>query len=235
MRKIAALLAMLALLPAVVLSATSVDATTIEFQVPFQRIGPVLTGGSASADLLSSGLNGVMFQGQTLSLDFVLADDVLARMFRSPTTSIDVQLATNATGSPGIPSSLPTGFLIGRDGVRASNTVMGTWSQFFVPDGSVFMFLNLGVTVVDLNVPASYCCSGAFEMSGVHFDVTLPNTGFVITATHLRLFDGFKLQFGTAAQLPEPSTLLLLLIGVPTVLVLDRTRRRSATGLREPA
>jgi len=213
MRKITVLLGILMVLLAVILSSTSVDAITITFDVPFVLIGPVLTGISAHVDLSSSGLNGVIFQGQTLSLDFVLAEDVLARVFRSGLTEFFVQISTNAPGSPGTPANLPTGFLIGRNGAPAGTTAMGTWSQHFIPDGLVFIFLNDA---------ASACCSGAIDISGVHLDVMLPNTGFAITDAHLFL-QTFQLQFGTASQLPEPATLVLVLIGIVFVAIVLRS------------
>ena len=55
------------------------------------------------------------------------------------------------------------------------------------------------------------------DISGAHFDITLPNTGFVITGLELSFGvsgppEGVK--FGTAEQLPEPSTFGLTAMGL---------------------
>ena len=56
----------------------------------------------------------------------------------------------------------------------------------------------------------------AVDISGVHFDTSLPNNGFVITDVLLSFglnIPSQGLKFGTAQQLPEPSTLGLTLAG----------------------
>ena len=67
------------------------------------------------------------------------------------------------------------------------------------------------------------------DISGLQLDTTLPNDGAVITNADLRFsFNGISgvdgVEFGTAQQLPEPSTLGLTLVGT-LVLALAAGRK----------
>ena len=74
---------------------------------------------------------------------------------------------------------------------------------------------------------ADFGGAGIIDISGVHFDTSFPNTGFVVTNARLRFsLDDNRLMFGTAQQLPEPSTLLLLFAGCLAGL----TYKRVASG-----
>jgi hypothetical protein len=60
-----------------------------------------------------------------------------------------------------------------------------------------------------------------FDMSGVHYDLSLPSTGFVVTGGMIRLASNSptsRIRLGTAAQLPEPSTILLLSGGLAALV-----------------
>jgi hypothetical protein len=68
----------------------------------------------------------------------------------------------------------------------------------------------------------------AVDISGVHFDTSLPNNGFVIADALLTFSlngpsNGVK--FGTAQQLPEPSTLGLTLAGALMIGLAGMLRR----------
>jgi hypothetical protein len=66
------------MLAVVMLLTGPADATTVNFAVNPALIGVV---GSGDVDLFSPNLNGMALQGQALSLDLVLTDAVLARLF----------------------------------------------------------------------------------------------------------------------------------------------------------
>ena len=61
------------------------------------------------------------------------------------------------------------------------------------------------------------------DISGVHFDTSFPNTGFTVTNAELSFtLNTNQLIFGTAQQLPETSTLALLIAGVSVGGLLTR-------------
>lgn len=193
-----------ALLGVVLLAAlaTRAAATTVQFSVDPTLIGTTLSG---DVDLFSSGLDGVGLQGQTLSLDLVLADTVPARLLLGSPTQFGVLFVvhTNAGTFPGLPGST-TGYLLDPSGAQMHAPMVAGRGQ-----GSDGTF-SAGL----VSFTAALLGSSPVDISGVHFDITFPNTGYLVTDAQLR----FSLQsenavtFGT--QLPEPSALLLLLIGL---------------------
>jgi hypothetical protein len=194
---------------------------TVQFAVPPANIGTLIQG-PVALDLSSSGLNGTVLAGQSLSLDLLLSNDVLARLFLPDpgTFGIELIIHTNAGTFPGF-AGPTTGYLLDPSGNQFGGTQVagraagndGTFAMGLVS----FTLGNLGgAQVVDI--------------SGVHFDTSLPATGFVITDAQL-LFsfnsasDG--VEFGTAQQLPEPSTIGLILGGAPLIaLIAWRSRRK---------
>ena len=162
-----------------------------------------------------------MLAGQSLSLDLLLSNDVLARLFLPDPSTFGIELIihTNAGTFPGF-AGPTTGYLLDPSGDPFGAQVAGRSAG---DDGTVAMGLvsftlgNLGgAQVVDI--------------SGAHFDTSLPANGFVITDAQL-LFsfnsasDG--VEFGTAQQLPEPSTIGLILGGAPLIaLIAWRSRRK---------
>jgi hypothetical protein len=198
--------AFFAALLGVVLSAalaTRAAATTVQFSVDPTLIGTTLSG---DVNLFSPGLDGVGLQGQTLSLDLVLADAVLARLFLGSPTQLGVLFVVHTTAAtfPGF-AGPTTGNLLDPSGAQMHAPMVagrgqgsdGTFSAGLVS----FTAALLGSSPV---------------ISGVHFDITFPNTGFLVTDAQLRfsLPGENAVTFGTSAQLPEPSALLLLLIGL---------------------
>jgi hypothetical protein len=187
---------------------------TVQFTVGTANIGTPIQG-PGSVDFFSSGLNGTVLAGQSLSLDLLLSNDVLARLFLSDpgTFGIGLTISTNAGTFPGFTGST-TGYLLDPKG----NQLGG--SQFAgTADGSD------GTLDVGLVSFTSSNLEGAqvFDISGVHFDTSFPNNGFVITDAELRfsfnsVSDG--VEFGTAKQLPEPSSFWLILIGTPMIALI---------------
>jgi hypothetical protein len=177
----------------------------VKFTVDPANIGIVY--GEGDFDLFSSGLNGTVLAGQSLSLDLVLSNDVLARLFLSDPSrfGIELNVYTNAGTFPGFLGPT-TGFLLDPNGKQFGDSQVagrgdgdnGTTSAGLVS----FTRDNLaGAHVVDI--------------SGVHFDTSFPDTGFVVTNAQLRFsqngpWDG--VEFGTAQQLPEPSTFWELVV-----------------------
>jgi hypothetical protein len=190
-------------------------ATTVNFAVDPALIGVV---GSSDVDLFSPNLNGIVLQGQTLSLDLVLTDAVLARLFlTTDQLGVLLNVHTNAGTFPGN-AGPTTGFLLNPHGTPLHAPIIagraqsdhGTFSTGLV---SFTAALLGGANVVDI--------------SGAHFDTTFPNTGFVVTDAQLRfsIHSENRIEFGTAAQLPEHATLVLLLIGTLGALLLHRQLR----------
>ena len=74
-----------------------------------------------------------------------------------------------------------------------------------------------GTAIIGVSEFTSADFGGApiFELSGAHLDTVLPGTGYTVTDTSLIInFTGNRIEFGTAAQLPEPSSLALLPLGL---------------------
>ena len=198
------------LLGIVIASAAMGWCDTVQFTVDPANTGIVYTGANTPfIDLFSPGLNGTLLTGQSLSLDLMLSNQVLARLFLNDPGAFGVELIvyTNAGTFPGF-AGPTTGFLLDPNGIQFGGTQVageaagsnGTFGEGLVS----FSSGNLqGAKVVDI--------------SGVHFDSTLPSTGYVVTDAQLRfslnsVYD--NVEFGTAQQLPEPSSLLQLGLGL---------------------
>jgi hypothetical protein len=147
-------------------------------------------------------LHGVRLEGQTISHDFVFADNILARMLGATggyAFDALLHLQTDADSWIGYFGAASTGFLLDADGAplpgpygvgRASSSDGGL---------SIGLFPNLE----------------NFLMSGAHYELVLPATGHTVTGGYVRIVshaDYASYQFGTRAQLPEQSSTLLLLV-----------------------
>ena len=181
---------------------------TVQFTVEPANIGTVIQ--APFVDVFSSGLNGIVLTGQSLSLDLVLSNDVLARLFLSDpaTFGIGLTVDTNAGTFAGF-AGPTTGFLLDPSGNQLdASQVAGR------ADGSNGNFSVGLVSFTRANLNGAV----VIDISGVQFDTTFPNDGAVITNADLRFsFNGISgvdgVQFGTVKQLPEPSTLGLTLVG----------------------
>jgi hypothetical protein len=170
----------------------------VEFTVDPANIGTLY--GPKDVDLFSAGLNGTVLSGQDLSLDLMLSNDVLARLFlvEPHAFAIGLEVYTNGGTSPGF-AGPTTGFLLDPNGNQfgdsqlagreaGENGTFGVGLVSFTPE-------NLGGTSV-------------VDISGVHFNTVFPDTGFVVTNTQLRFSltnQEDSVKFGTAQELPEPS------------------------------
>jgi hypothetical protein len=147
--------------------------------------------------------------GQSLSLDLLLSNDVLARLFLSDpgTFGIGLTIYTNAGTFPGL-TGPTTGYLLDPKGNQFGGSQVAGRADG--SDGTLDVGL---VSFISSNLEGAQI----FDISGVHFDTSLPNNGFVITNAEL-LFSfnsaNDSVEFGTAKQLPEPSTSGLILVGV---------------------
>lgn len=184
---------------------------SVQFTVDPANIGTSYKGGVV--DLFSSGLNGAVLSGQSLSLDLVLSNEVLARLSVSyPSFGILLNVHTNAGTFPGF-AGPTTGFLLDPNGNKLGDTQVAGRAEG--SDGTFVMGLDL--------------ISGG-DISGVHFDTVFPDTGFVVTNAQLRFSlnsPNNGLIFGTAQQLPESSNRwdylgLLVVLGI----FLHNARRR---------
>jgi hypothetical protein len=191
-------------------SAAPAAGTTATFPVSAGQVGTDLTG---DIDLFSTNLNGVTLSKQSLSLDLLLADDVLARiLFGDVNVALTIQ--TNTAGSPGFAGGT-TGFLLGPDGLALHSPLVGGGAA--ASDGT------FSIGLVDL----TSVLSGLIDVAGVHFDTTFPHNGSQITGARLRFSvnPDVSLKFGTAAQLPEPATAVLLGAAGALLLVVKRWTR----------
>ena len=200
---------------------------TVQFTVDPANVGIVYTGASTPSyvDLFSSDLNGTVLAGQSLSLDLMFNNDVLARLGLSDPGAFGVGLSidTNAGTYPGF-AGPTTGFLLDPNGNQFGDTQVAGRADS--SDGSVIVGL---VSFTSDNLEGA----NGVDISGVQFDITLPDTGYVVTDAQLRfslnsVYD--TVEFGKAQQLPEPSTFGLTLMGV-LVVVLAAWRR----GLKRPS
>jgi hypothetical protein len=189
-------------------------ATAITFTVPPDKIGTTLSGGPV--DLFSTGLNGTVLSGQSLSLDLVFQPGMLARvsMVNPSTLGVNLTVFTNAAGSPGFAGAATTGYLLDAGGNPFGATQTAGRSA---TDGS----FNVGlVTFTNPSMTA--------DISGAHFDLVMPNTLFTVTNAQLRfnLTGQNNMLFGTVQQLPETSSMVLLGIGL--VVIAWRLKRGAA-------
>jgi hypothetical protein len=186
---------------------------TVNFTVSPANIGVPIQG-VGNFDLFSNDLNGIVLNGQNLSLNLMFSNEVLARLFLSDPTAfgIDLEIYTNASTFPGF-AGPTTGYLL-----SPSDFQFGASQSAGRADGSNGTF-DVGLV--------SFTTGGLddaknVDISGVHFGTTLPNNGFVITDAQLRFSlnsPNDAVEFGTAKELPEPSTLLLTVVGVAGMLV----------------
>jgi hypothetical protein len=201
-------------------------AITVNFAVDPALIGVV---GSSDVDLFSPNLNGIVLQGQTLSLDLVLTDAVLARHFLLTPDQLGVLLNvhTNASTFPGN-AGPTTGFLLHPDGTPLHAPIIAGRAQ---GDDGTFSMGLVSFT------PALLGGANVVDISGVHFDTTFPDTGFVVTDAQLRfsIHSGNRIEFGTAEQLPEHASLVLLLIGTLGALLLHRQLREPQRSIANTA
>lgn len=155
------------------------------------------------------GLDGTVLSGQSLSLDVMLPASILGRLSLSDPTALGVGLGilTNANTFPGF-AGPTTGFLL-----DASGNPFGSTQEAGRADG------DNGAVIVGLVsfTQADLGDRHGVEIRGVHFDTSLPNTGFLVTNTVLGFWVNSpydRLEFGTAAQLPEPPSLWFALAGI---------------------
>jgi hypothetical protein len=195
----------LGLLLGLILFAQPARATTIPFTVPAASIGVTYQG--TDVDFFSPALNGTVLSGQGLSLDLVLANDVLARLslFDASQLGVGLTVFTNAGTSPGF-AGTTTGFLLNSNGAQLGQSQDAGRSQ-----GSNGTF-SMGLVTFSL---AGLGGSSVIDIKGAHFDTVFPNTGYVVQDARLRFtLNSNSEKFGTAQQLPETTTLMLVLIGL---------------------
>ena len=153
-----------------------------------------------------------------MSLDLVLTNDLIARIQLTTPEDLGVTLTvfTSAGTEPGF-SGPTTGFLINPGG--------NPWSA---PQDAGRSQGSNGTFTMGLGGFSSgqFGGAGTIDVSGVHFETSFPNSGFLITNSRLRFtLISNHLIFGTPQQLPEPSTLGLLFAGISLVGLAYRTKR----------
>jgi hypothetical protein len=149
---------------------------TVHFPIDPGNIGTAFAG--KSVDLFSAGLNGTLLTGQKLSLDLIFSNKVLAKLFLSYPEAFGIELIvhTNAGTFPGF-AGLTTGYLLDRNGKR-----YGDIQSAGRADGSDG---TLSVGLVSFTTD-SLKSAKMIDISGVHFDTTVPDNGYVITGAYLR-------------------------------------------------
>ncbi len=176
---------------------------TLQFTVDPANIGTVYQGGNV--DLTSSGLNGTVLSGQALSLDLVLSNDLLARLFLTdPSTfGVDLIIDTNAATDPGF-AGATTGYLLDPNSDQLGATQVAGRAD--ATDGSFTVGLESFTS-------ADFGATGVVDISGAEFDTSLPSTGYTITGATLRFSlnsNANGVEFGTVQQLPEGASILTL-------------------------
>ena len=200
----------------IVLISTAASGSPITLPVDPGIVGQPRSG---TFDFHFDDLNGVTLSGQSFSSDLVFADSNLARLSLQSELSVSLIIQTDASGPPGFAGSGPTGFLLAPDGTPLDAPIAA--GRASSSDGSFSVSFSI--------LPATL--GNAAHMEGVHFTMVFPTTDFVVTGAEVRLIVNAPstIQFGTAAQLPEPSTSVLLALSVGSVLcVHEYTRRRQS-------
>lgn len=200
------------LLFAILLAPSAGWCDTVQFSVPASDIGaPIQSSGIA---FYSSALDGVVLAGQSLTLDLVFSNNDLARLFLTDPAAFGVELIvdTNAGTAPGF-AGTTTGYLL-----NPSGNQFGGIQTAGRGDGSDGSF---SVGLVSFN-SSNLNAANIFDISGVQFNTSLPTSGATITG--IELLFSFNdpidaVQFGTAKQLPEPSSLVLTFAGVLAILL----------------
>jgi hypothetical protein len=178
----------------------------------------ILVPSAGEHDFSTIGFNGLTLAGQAVSADLVFANNILARTFAVNPNPLAIDflliIQTNAPVFSGFPTNV-SGAVLAADhtAVPVPTLLGGAMSDDGRFGVGVFPdFSGLSPRIVDL--------------SGVHFDMTLPATGFTITDALLRIavLPESYMVFGTARQLPEVSTLALLATGLGALAML-RYRR----------
>ena len=207
MRKLLFLGRIMLISAVVLVSPAIVRCDSVQFIVPQSDIGTPIRGGSV-VNLSSSDLNGTVLSGQTLPLDLVLSNNNLARLGMNAPGQFGILLIldTNAATFPGFADA--TGYLLDSSGNQ--------FGAIQVAGGSDCSCGSLAVGLVSFS-SGNLEGNNSVDTSGVHFNITLPNNGYDVTNAELVYEPGSiynSVQFGTAQQLSEPSSMVLTLIGI---------------------
>ncbi len=156
-----------------------------------------------SFTLTSPDINGVVLNGQAITLDLALANDVLARVHTvAGVLGFSLTIQTNATVAPGF--TVGTVYAVDRFGNRVSEIMttaggMGSNGTFGV--GHPFLPMLSPVT----------------DLAGMHLEFGMPDTGYTVTGATWRFTPRSPqdaVEFGTAAQLPEIGSVWLVAFGL---------------------
>lgn len=207
---------LLLLMLAVPAYADVIPITAIQFAIPQDKIAVPLKG---DVDFFSPALNGVPAQGQQVSLDLLLADDALARMQIAGEIGFGVRFFTTAGPFQGGWATNVTAYLIDHDFQHVPVQWAAGGGGGATNDGS----FHAGAHSLNYATPTP------FLFRGFHFDMTFPNTDATITNTRMR-WNVANAEFGTIQQLPEGSTVGMVLAGLTLLtagLFLRESRRRA--------
>ena len=160
-------------------------------------------------------LSRINLNGQSISLDFTFADDVLARIIGGGFVAI-LNIQTDAEGFPGLAGDAtpvchpldPTHCYADDNGnppfERASGYLLSRYGTPLEAAKATPTYMDPGILGLGF-----YSYLWNFDMSGLHYDVVLPTTGYEITGGSLRV--GGVDRFGTTAQLPDTGSTVILL------------------------
>lgn len=198
------------------------SATTILLTVPSSLVDQPPTPGPFHVDFLfGDELDGIVLSGQSLSLDLIFADGILARILGDADElafSPSLGIQTDAGTFPGFAGAGSTGFLLAPDGSPLHDPLPpGLVGQTASSSGQ----FSVGLFPQIRN----------FDMSGIHFDVTLPSTGHKVTGGRLRLTNNsrdLRADFGTVAQLPDTAPHFWLISLVLFSMLFAAARQKAA-------
>jgi hypothetical protein len=173
-------------------------------------IDPVITDFSSISGLHSSttvfgDFNGTSLSGQTLSLTLLFADGKHVVAF-TPGLRYALRLQTTFTGSTqGLLPGDTT--LLGKDGTAITPVIALSESQGLTTTGRITFFAF-----------QTFLPPPLIDFYGIHFDIALPSLqDATITSASFQM-----VNIAGIADAPEPSSFVLLAVGMPGLLLLRR-------------
>ena len=182
-----------------------------------------------------SGLNGVQFGGQTLSLDLVFDSNSFVRLFKNTSSTFLLLPMLDVFGAGTINNPTGSGYLFDKSGNAISSVTSFGGSVTTDPGGEAFHLALAGFFPLLADETGSF----PLDIYGAHLDITLPDgPAFDVRGGDFGLFPNASQRWGNQFQIgdvPDSGcTLLLALIAVVLLFSLDAAMRRDVSGYALP-